>query len=330
MNATPTARRLYLHRSSIVVALILLASTVILVVPAFSTGWSTSNKIVRGGWGAVVGSYQHGWPLVFLNRTAVENTPRSITEPLFGIPWLSINAWADWSAEVECEFHLISLLIDIAFIAIVVGGTTLAWEWRRRRRKRVFHFRLSELLLLATLLAGLLGWWTFHRNEYQREATHLHALEQQFAGVFELSDWNFAPQWMLRLVGWKLIPGLFNRTQKVIYWPSTSGSDGTFEVAMPHLRALHRLEILEINLLPRSEDYPFQAIAELQQVRSLKLTEIDSYHVIDLAVAREIAKAQQLTELDITAWYSKDVTPEARSHLANCLPNCKIIYWDDE
>ncbi len=323
--ASPTSmHRFHIHRSSLIVALALTIATSILVFPRLSTGAGPSNNLADSeGWPRTAIEYEHGWPFVFLTRTALCGQMDEI--PLFGVPCLSWYAWYDLRAEDGYQFLALNLLSDLFVMLAIVVGLSAMWEWRRRRRNRPFQFSMFELLLLTTLLAVPLGWFVYQRDEYNREQIHRKVLEEQYEGAFDrYEDLDFTPKWLVRLVGRDLLSPYMYRITKVVYDPEFPDFSISFASSLPDLLALKWLVTLEIDGLPEGESYPFSSIARLSQLRTLELSQVDYEYPLDLAAAKELIQVQQITKLIVT--FRDGITHEAWQLIRESMPNCKVVY----
>jgi hypothetical protein len=107
----------------------------------------------------------HGWPWNYLFRNVNVNDVGSSIDD--GIPWLDIRGWSFIGAEIE--FSPIVFFWDIIAATAILILIATFFEWRRRRRWRVWQYTLSELLILMILVAGVLSWWRTNHLRVQKE-----------------------------------------------------------------------------------------------------------------------------------------------------------------
>ena len=163
--------RPHLHKSSIIVGLIVAVLLVLIEIPGRvvgGLGGSNPSKV-----------FEHGWPWVHLRREIKEYNvgfsyppdPR-YRLPHWGIPWLSAENWRIWEADASVvpprwDFNTAVMLCDLAVALLVLAGAVVCWEFLRRRRAKLFSFRfgLRGLLLAITAVAAALGWLTYLERE---------------------------------------------------------------------------------------------------------------------------------------------------------------------
>jgi Leucine-rich repeat (LRR) protein len=95
--------------------------------------------------------WRHGWPAVFLTRTAVNDTLWHFTA--------FVQSFRPWT-----------LVLDLAALIAMSAVIGFSFEWRRRRRPRLFSAGLKEFFVLAAIAAATLGYW-FQLRAKHREAT---------------------------------------------------------------------------------------------------------------------------------------------------------------
>ena len=77
---------------------------------------------------------------------------------------------------------------------------------RRFHWRRLFQFRLRTLLILTTIIAVALGWWS-HKARQQREAAAAFRMRGVVTGVVydfqshHLEQPRYCPAWLINLLG---------------------------------------------------------------------------------------------------------------------------------
>lgn len=322
-------RRLKLHCSTWVVGLLTLFLTTVIVLPG--------NPAFPGINFRFESKSSHGWPWEFLARSnrikpgiLQGNMARGILQykTVFGVPWLSWDAWSVWEANRGYSFSPWYLLLDLIAMAVVVVSFSAVWEWWRRRRRRLWQFSLREVGVMTAIVAIPLGWCTYQRNAVLRETGHRETLDKH-----PHIDWSYGhnsynvPLWLERLLGRQLAPKWYF-IQNVNY--STDHNDESARLAsfLPILQDFSHLEELSVKLQVQEEVDLFSSIAVLTQVRRLHLTQYAYPGAFDVAFAEEVIQMHQLRSIYIS--FGKKLTPEARRLMVKRLPNCTIKFLDDE
>jgi hypothetical protein len=102
----------------------------------------------------------HGWPLSFLQRDTYV--------PVANVPFESYPTSA-WSLdEAVIDFSPWILVLDASIALCILLVVALAYEWRRRKQ-RVFQFRLGHLFLVVSGICVLLAYFVWQWNEYRIE-----------------------------------------------------------------------------------------------------------------------------------------------------------------
>ena len=76
-------------------------------------------------------------------------------------------------------FSLLILLLDIITAIGIIFAVAIGFEWRRRRRWRIWQFTLAELLLFTVFLASILGWWRFNHLQFKKKR---YCFDQYYGG----------------------------------------------------------------------------------------------------------------------------------------------------
>ncbi len=327
-----------LHRSSLVVASASLLVGLVIVLPGevHSSGGTFYSSGNGGGYVSWI-ELAHGWPQHFLIRTNHDELAAK-PEPLLGVPWLSAVAWAVWQAE-DYQFSLSNLLIDLFVVLIGICVITSLWEWRRRKRSRLAQIRISELLVLTSLLAVALGWRVHQLRLHREEQQHVQVLEGTTTTdedlqlvvarpEFYVSDACVAPTWLLRLVGEEFLPAYMWRASEIFYDPVDPGASDPFGQALPHLKSLRYASHFSCGDVTYYAVHPFSIVAELPQVRTLEIYAPLSSYKVDQGEANKLLELQQITKLVLKS--PGNITPDAKRLLSERMPRCTIEYVHEE
>jgi hypothetical protein len=318
-----------LCRSSLVVAAVACVVMVVLAAPGLVRDQSLSTHPTFYDTSDV---FEHGWPIVYLERYVDEEFMFHHGKPLPGPSWASAENWTFWKGE-DHVFLPGRLALDIAAALLIVALATAAWEWRRRRRANVWQLRLSEFLAVVAVAAGGLGWLAYQRDEASRERPHETALEEAFliheeTPTFTTGRTPNAPQWVLRLVGSRWLPDCLWRCAMVHVTCNGEGYDGFGNVAA-HLQQLRRLRVLTFEIPLRPGQIPFDQVARLSQIRCLELEWIVLHDwEIDWQLRPE--EIETLPRLDRLILPSRSVLSEgAEQALRERLPDCAVVFADE-
>ncbi len=107
---------------------------------------------------------EHGFPFAYLSRDVYSDFD-------FATGSNVNSAW--WLTKDVRFVRPLALVADIA-VAIVIGIFVVAgFEYRRRRRTRLFQVRISEMLIGTTLIASCCGYLLKTHRDYESEQTAL-------------------------------------------------------------------------------------------------------------------------------------------------------------
>jgi hypothetical protein len=304
-----------IHRSTAVVALGLFGILILVNVPGelISLGGFGSSDMRSVHSGA---SYEHGWPWMYLDRSFEYPYPGGGTgifssAPNYGVPWLAWASWEFWRGDnwrVRVGALILNLVVGSLLILAIAGG----WEWRRRRRTRLFQFTLAECLVAFVVVAAPLGWWLQAKSATAREVAAIDSLGESA----ECAEDYHGPLWLRRLVGVHLAWNSFSRVDFV----QLVHIDGeVFEQLLPLLRAFPYLRELDVEGDPDSSmPVAFSTLNELKGVRSLSL---DKFKLTQRDLD-ELAKVHQLKELAIMNMDEQD--PAIIQKLKDAMPDCFV------
>jgi hypothetical protein len=332
-----------LHKSSIVVGLIMALSLALIEIP---------GRVVSGVGGKFASKvFEHGWPWVFLRREAGERpTPefyaspegRQLTLsyspefypinvrsdlPCWGIPWLSAENWRFWEADSTAvsprwDFNSAALSWNIAIALLLLISTVAAWEFWLRRRATPFSFRfgLCGLLVAIAAASAVIGWLTHLERECTRETALVERVSER-SGPMEATWFDndhvcVAPLWLRSLVGVRLFPEYFWRASTIELKPERGEKT---DLMCAEIAQLDYVTKVSIDGHPRHH-FRFSALSSLEHLETL---EIWTHPVISEQDVRELARLQQLRKVVIER--IDKIAPNVLARLEAALPNCTII-----
>lgn len=325
MDNPQATRRLRLYRSTWVVGLVVLILGTLLVLPG-TTDSRFYSKDLPKWFLPTVTTFEHGWPFVFLRRSALVDEL-----PTLGVPWLWSEAWKVWEAKHSSTFLPSYLVIDLLVLVAPVVLIAVAWEWRRRRRSRLFQFSLADMLLLCCFLAIPLGWYVHLRDDVNQEVHHLKSLNGQFHGRarFVRESEQVVPDWLIRLVGCENLPSRNREFVCAIELELIANPTAeVLEAALPHFQGLGRMELIVLQLPKAAHARSFRCIAQIPQLRRLVLYDNDYQGIVDEELAEHIAQLQRIDYLELS--FEQGVTDEAKQVLRERMPNCTFEFFEED
>jgi hypothetical protein len=308
-----------IHRSTLVVALGMMFPVVLMNVPGELVSPLAGN--FGGGYTA---EYVHGWPWVSLYREVFYDYSKPGAAdfpdvPKFGVPWLAWNSWEFWQG-TTWKPRIVGVIGDGLTGALLILGLAAVWEWRRRRRSKLFQFTLANCLFVFAIVSAAFGWW--------RHALNMAAWEDELAAsiddkVRHVQQEYHGPLWLRRLVGKEVLSPAFMRADSASI--AVEDNDG-FLKAVSVLRKFSYLNELTIE---KSLDAASISYSELSDLRGLKYLTLD-HIVLDEDDVVDLAKLRQVDEIDLTDWQWQK--PEIMQRLLGALPGCRIsehpVYYD--
>lgn len=214
--------------------------------------------------------YEHGWPLVFLQRSVSDDR---------------VGGWRLF--EGVSAFHPASFLLDLG---VLVGApvliTMLLRAWLARRRW--YQFSLASLLMLTTAIAGMFAWWEVQKNAYEREAAICTRLEEN-------GHWLEAAlpesNWLRTLLTEERLTPL-QRVTGIRFSPETT--DEQLAAALEHIRNLDGCRDLDLGDTQIS-DRGLRLLTTLESIDSLSL----AYTKVTEAGVRSLRGRRDLRKLDL-------------------------------
>jgi hypothetical protein len=299
-----------IHRSTVVVALLMLVPAVLMNVPGELISPLTGN--VGGGYEA---EYVHGWPWVSLHRSvfydfSIEGGPVAPDKPIAGVPWLAWTSWWFWQGKTWrlWPWRLVGdVLVSLLLIAVVAS----LWEWRRRRRSRAIQFSLAGCLIAFTIIAAILGWWWHAKNVSGWEGSFEESTDGEW---LNFQTGYYGPLWLRRLFGKDLLAPAFERVDSA---DLQVADDNQLMHAVSILKNFPYLRELSISTPRENPQIDYSELANLKRLRYLTLSS-----KLNDGNASEIAMLSQLLEIDISEWDMHD--PVVIQRLLGALPGCRI------
>jgi hypothetical protein len=326
--------RVRLHKSSVVVGLLVAGLLFLIIVP---------GRIIHGTPSTTL-TFEHGWPFNYLRREAqgrAAPTPfimyrgwDDVAErPMFGVPWLAAANWRLWEATTDeskgdhesyrWTFDGRVLLANIAIATLVVIAAMAAWETRRRRRPRLYAFNLADLLLAGTCISGFLGWMVYLESGHRREA-ELDSLQfdSQQNPWFSDDESCVAPIWLRSLVGEQLLPDFMWRITSVNV---IADEEHDYMQLVAQLSEFAYLERINFDGIERETDFRLRWLSKLERVKTLQ------FYSGMCRDQRQLNELMQLSQLQkIVLADKEEVEPRTLSALQAALPGCQIVDWYEE
>ena len=350
------------HRSSFVCFSLLLAVIVLVNLPGQIVVHPDVYQIGQYGRDYnLYDYYEHGWPLVYLQRE-----PVSLNQS----PIWRLSCWNVWDG-VRYFKPLWLILDSLAGLAVALAVTFFFERWRRRRQ-RLLQFHISDLLILTGLISLAGAFVAWNRSEYMAEQTALETMEEyessgvtSAGGVNDRIEWQpGGPTWLRRLVGDRLFESsnrvaLLEATEndlehavhlrqlKVVRLWSASNEDMKLLGRLPQLEALDmlyaRVTDKEQRIVDEDGTYDFvEAYFELPRLPQLRglnlygatfrgdgLRNIPSVEVLDLSDTDvgddSIPALASLTKLKELSLYNTEISEDGLRQLRQALPTCEVL-----
>jgi hypothetical protein len=336
-------RRPRLHKSSIVVGLIVALLLVLIETP---------GRVVSGyGGTSSLKVFEHGWPWIHLRRESYDRAPPEFVKssdgrwlalmyspvwnpldirtdlPRWGIPWLSADNWRFWESYPQDDpprwtLHIVNLVCNLAVALVVLSSTVAVWEIRQRRRSEPVSFRFGlRGLLLATAAAGaVLGWLNHLAHEHRRESALIDRVDSRTGPMdatwYDVDHVCVAPLWLRSLVGVRVFPEFFWRASAVNIQPERGDK---MELMCAEIAQLDH--VTKIGIEGHLRHYVrFSALRTLAQMKTL---EVWRPTILDEQDLNGLAQLKQLQKIVIEGL--DEVDPEALARLKSALPDCKVI-----
>jgi hypothetical protein len=255
----------------------------------------------------------HGWPWNYLD-CYVNDDGLSSND---GIPWLDIRGWRFIGEAIE--FSPIVFFLDIITAAAILFLIAAFFEWRRRRRWRVWQYTLSELLVLMFLVAGVLGWW---------RTNHLRVQKEDDFVISSFGDYPFTrckeyrgPVFLGKLFGEKYLTDFFT----VTFFPLPNNIDIYCpDVEFPFSSSLPNIESIDADKATHAD------IEEISKLRHLKSLCLDTTNVsdTDITAILRISSLESLT-LSKTPITKKGILALQSLPRLKALDLCKSSIGDD-
>lgn len=313
-----------LHKSSVVVGLIVATLLVLIEVPGRVTEW----VFVSGTDGAK--TFEHGWPWVYLDRETFDRNwgpgdptiyPRDVRRmlPMAGVPWLSVANWRAWESDTQAatprwHFSGLRAAADLCIGFLVTLAIVAAREFRRRHRRGLFSFRLSDLFAALTAVCLLLGRLVYEYREYHRELP-FHNAERE-AAWYVWDDDCIAPRWLQRLIGPKAFPDFLWRASEAVISPLESQGPNIITQELSQLRYLRKLDF---TVVESAAHFPFSALNDVPQVEEIYLRG----ELLNESDVEELKRCHFVDTIHI--WDIEEVPQELIGRMKTELPTIDLI-----
>ncbi|NQT17242.1 MAG: hypothetical protein HQ582_31095 [Planctomycetes bacterium] len=251
-----------LHRSTGCVLVPAAAVLILLVVPG---DWSDTEWLMGLG-----SNIEHGWPWVYLSRTAVQWDYDDLAPPESAIPWLNPSSWS-FEADMR-GFRPSILLADVLAALVLLSVVAVGVEWRRRRQHRFWQFSLGEMLVVTCLIAAGLGWCQYNKQVLEREKELAPPPPNVLGALVSGRTIDYVgPLWLRKLAGERNLQGLHRVTG--VTWVGEPFGDEEFRRRVEKLDTLSSLESLSI-YGPEITDEVLESLPRLPQLRALALSSV--------------------------------------------------------
>lgn len=184
---------------------------------------------------------------------------------------------------------------------------------QRFRWRRLFQFSLSSLLILTTVCAALMAWWSYKAQEQRTALAGLGGKRLHFQYDFEKNDpyasgppiW---PGWLVDAIGEDYFSNVIG-----VYV-----NEKSTEPELELLQSLPSLKWLRLRDVPANDS----TLKNLRCMSSLELLDLSGTHVDDAGL-HYLEDLTKLKELDLTR---TRITDAGVARLQKALPNCKISH----
>jgi hypothetical protein len=314
-----------LHRSSVVVGVLLGAALVLIDVP---------GRVLGGSWSTTTGGrrvFEHGWPGAYLRRLTDEPIVNPKAMPMFtprwGVPWIYSDNWRLWEAtpsigrsrERYWEFRTLLAIGDVACAALVIVAISGLWEFRRRRRSRLLSFQLADIFVLFCAASLALSWIMHQKQEYERESSILAAHGNASINWRDPPRQCTAPAWFESLFGQQLLPDFFWRVTTIELRSPRDAKQSPDDAVITVLSQLSYLSTLRV-IYSSQDPFDFSKLRPLERMIALK-----AWRGRGFFYEEEIEGITQLGQLQTLVVDAENITKAQLSRLEETLPNCKIV-----
>jgi hypothetical protein len=252
--------------------------------------------------------------------------------PFWGIPWLNSANWRVWerslvSPATRWRLSASTLLIDGVFAIFVILAIVAMCEYRRRRRPSLISFKLWEFFVGISFLCAGFGWIAFLEREHQREAS---IIEREISRSnedpigecwFETDQTCVAPTWMRSLVGERFMPKFMWRTGGVQIqrqWRDENRPEIYQDISKLH-------HVRQVVLENTRDPFHFSNLSDFRRLNTLELWDCQWLDAEDVRELKLFPRLRKLIVEDMD-----EMPSEIQSLLAEELPNCQVVNYDDD
>lgn len=187
---------------------------------------------------------------------------------------------------------------------------------------KFLRYRLRTLLLLAAVVAAVMGW--VHRARYQQQA--VVQMHRSNPGAALLYDHEVGPRGELTQAPQAVAPGWIRERLGADYAGSIAGAD-IFYPTDADLACLTRFPKLRRLNLQRAIDLTDQGLEQLASLTHIKLLVLIEADQLTDQSLRTLGQLKQLEKLQFTP--GRQMTPSAIEQLKRDLPRCQIDVFDE-
>lgn len=178
---------------------------------------------------------------------------------------------------------------------------------RRSPWRRLFQYRLRTILILTTVIAISLGWWSYLAKQ-QRDAVAALTKAGVMTGYDYMLPWNNNVEWPSWVMNEKCRDYFANIL--FVRWGEATDAD------LERLRDVPMIKILQLNGSEITDD----GLKQLKPLSSLTNLELSYTHISDAGL-EHLSGMYSLRKLTL---YGTKVTDAGVARLKHALPECDI------
>jgi len=231
--------------------------------------------------------------------------------------WLGFNERKGWTVLIAVVAVCLAAIVMLLWLA-----ASLLFRWR-------FQFSLRSLVVLVVTVAISCCWLAVKMREAERQRQAAKAIREAHGYVgYDYRNYGtgpsarkygrLAPAWLIGLFG----VDFFSDVRCVSLCGAGNDVSGGISNVMPKLRGLTEIKslILSNTQVTDGDTVHLTGLTKLEDL-NLTATQITDVGLENLTRMKRL----YLLSLDYT-----NVTAQGVERLSNALPNCEIIWWDEE